>query len=219
MASRICFILTCLIVFAGCYTQLRAPRVHREQRAKSLVKPSVDSVQRFEYYYYNYCNPSEWRPLPFHGSYNPYRPYRPYRRYPVWNRHRLIREYSCWASVHDPWWRGWSPRVLVPHIVYAPAVRPQIEREQVNPRPRIRYTGVRDAPASASTIRSGSTTTESTPTAQPENSRNTKTESTQPTGNSRSTKTQSAEKSEKKEEKSETREEKRSKQRRRGGMR
>ena len=206
MASRICFILTCLIVFAGCYTQLRAPRVHREQRAKSLVKPSVDSVQRFEYYYYNYCNPSEWRPLPFHGSYNPYRPYRPYRRYPVWNRHRLIREYSCWASVHDPWWRGWSPRVLVPHIVYAPAVRPQIEREQVNPRPQIRYTGARGAPASASTIRSGSTTTESTP-------------STQQTENSRSTKTQSAEKSEKKEEKSEKREEKRSTQRRRGGMR
>ena len=207
MASRICFILTCLIAFAGCYTQLRAPRVHREQRVEHPVKPSEKSVQRFEYYYYNYCNPSEWRPLPFHGSYNPYRPYRPYRRYPVWNRHRLIWEYSCWASVHDPWWRGWSPRILVPHIVYAPAVRPQIEREQVNPRPRIRYTGVRDAPASASTIRRGSTKTESTPSTQ------------QTEKNSRSTKTQSAEKSEKKEEKSETREEKRSTQRRRGGMR
>ena len=203
MASRICFILTCLIAFAGCYTQLRAPRVHQEQRVESPVKPSEKSVQRFEYYYYNYYNPSY---LSFYEPYNPYRPYRPYRRYPVWNRHRLIWEYSCWASVHDPWWGGWSPRILVPHIVYAPAVRPQIEREHVNPRPRIRYTGVRDAPASASTIRRGSTTTESTP-------------STQQTENSRSTKTQSAEKLKKKEEKSETREEKRSTQRRRGGMR
>ncbi|MCE2433313.1 MAG: hypothetical protein J4F29_10395 [Candidatus Latescibacteria bacterium] len=205
MASRICIILTCLIAFAGCYTQLRAPRVHREQPAESPVSPSENSVQRFEYYYHNYYNPS---PLPFYGSYNPYRPYRPYRRYPVWNRHRLIWEYSCWASVHDPWWRGWSPRILVPHIVYAPtpAVRPQIAREQVNPRPHIRYTGVRGAPASASTVRSGSTTTESTPT-------------TQQPEKPRSTKTQSAEKSEKKEEKSETREEKRSTKRRRGGMR
>ena len=217
MASRICFILTCIIAFSGCYTQLRAPRVHREQRAESPVKPSENSVQRFEYYYYNYCNPS---PLPFYESYHPYRPYRPYRRYPRWNRHRLIWKYSSWASVYDPWWRGWSPRILVPHIVYAPAptVRPQIEREQVNPRPRIRYTGVRGEPASASTIRSGNTTTESTPTAQPENSRSTKMKSTQQTENSRSTKTQSSEKS-KKEEKSEKREEKRSTQRRRGGMR
>ena len=214
MASRICFILTCLIVFAGCYTQLRAPRVHREQRVEFPIQPSEKSVQRFEYYYYNYCNPS---PLPFYGSYNPYRPYRPYRRYPLWNRHRLIWEYSCWASVYDPWWRGWSPRTLVPHIVYAPAVRPQIEREQVNPRPRIRYTGVRGAPASASAIRSGSTSTESTPTTQPKSSRSTKKESTQQTENSRST--QTSEKSEKKEEKSEKREEKRSTQRRRGGMR
>lgn len=215
MASRICFILTCLIVFAGCYTQLRAPRVHREQRVKSPVKPSEKSVQRFEYYYYNYCNPSD-------RFYRPYRPYRPYRRHPVWNTLSLIWKYSSWASVHDPWWRGWSPRILVPHIIYAPtpAVRPQVEREQVNPRPRIRYTGVRDAPASASSIRRGSTTTESTPsTQQTGNSRNTKTESTQQTGNSRNTKTQSAEKSEKKEEKSETREEKRSTQRRRGEMR
>lgn len=203
MASRICFILTCLIAFSGCYTQLRAPRVHREQRAETPVKPSEKSVQRFEYYYYNYCNPSL---LPFHGSYNPYRPYRPYRRYPVWNRHRLIWKYSSWASVHDPWWRGWSPRILVSHIVYAPAVRPDIEREQVNPRPQIRYTGVRGAPASASAIRKGNTTTESTPT-------------TQQPEKPRSTKTQSAEKSEKKEEKSEKREEKRSTQRRRGGMR
>lgn len=202
MASRICFILTCLIVFAGCYTQLRAPRFQQEQRTETPVQPSEESVQRFEDYYHNYCNPS---PLPFYGSYNPYRPYRPYRRYPVWNRHRLIREYSCWASVYDPWWRGWSPRILVPHIVYAPAVRPQIEREQVNPRPRIRYTGVRGEPASASTVRSGNTTTENTPTTQP--------------GNSRSTKTQTSEKSEKKEEKSEKREEKRSTQRRRGEMR
>ena len=217
MASRICFILTCIIAFTGCYTQLRAPRVHREQRVEFPIKPPEESVQRFEYYYYNYCNPS---PLPFYESYHPYRPYRPYRRYPLWNRHRLIWQYSSWASVYDPWWRGWSPRILVPHIVYAPAVRPDIEREQVNPRPRIRYTGVRGAPASASTIRSGSTTTESTPTTQQTgNSRNTKKESTQQTGNSRSTKTQSAEKSEKKEEKSEKREEKRSTQRRRGGMR
>lgn len=207
MASRICFILTCLVVFAGCYTQLRAPRVHQAQRAESPVKPSENSVQRFEYYYDNYRNPS---PLPF------YEPYRPYRRYPRWNRHSLIWKYSCWASVYDPWWRGWSPRILVPHIVHAPAVRPQIEREQVNPRPRIRYTGVRGEPASASTIRSGSTTTESTPTAQPENSRSTKTKNTQQTGKSSSTKT--SEKS-KKEEKSEKREEKRSTQRRRGEMR
>ncbi len=203
MASRICFLLTCLVVFAGCYTQLRAPRVHQKQRAESPVKPSDKSVQRFEYYYYNYCNPS---PLPFYGSYNPYRPHHPYRRYPVWNRHRLIWKYSSWASVYDPWWRGWSPRILVSHIVYAPAVRPDIEREQVNPRPQIRYTGARGAPASASAIRKDSSTTESTP-------------STQQTGNSRSTKTQSAEKSEKKEEQSEKREEKRSTQRRRGGMR
>ena len=175
MASRICFILTCLIAFSGCYTQLRAPRVHREQRAESPVKPSEDSVKRFEYYYYNYCNSS---PFPF------YEPYRPYRKYPRWNRHRLIWKYSSWASVYDPWWRGWSPRILVPHIVYAPApvVRPQIEREQVNPRPRIRYTGVRGEPASASAIRSGNTTTESTPTTPPENSRSTKTKSTQQTG-------------------------------------
>ena len=214
MASRICFILTCIIAFTGCYTQLRAPRVHREQRAESPIRPPEESVQRFEYYYYNYCNPS---PLPFYGPYNPYRPYRPYRRYPLWNRHRLIWEYSSWASVYDPWWRGWSPRILVPHIVYAPAVRPDIEREQVNPRPRIRYTGVRGGPASASAIRSGSTSTESTQ--QTGNSRSTKKENTQQTGNSRSTKTQSAEKSEKKEEKSEKREEKRSTQRRRGGMR
>lgn len=193
MASRICLILTCLIVFAGCYTQLRAPRVHREQRAESPVSPSENSVKRFEYYYSNYCNPSD-------------RFYSPYRRYPSWNRHRLIWKYSHWASVYDPWWRGWSPRTLVSHIVYAPApaVRPQIEREQINPRPRIRYTGVRGEPASASTVRSGNTTTESTPAAQPENSR--------------STKTQSSEKS-KKEEKSEKREEKRSTQRRRGEMR
>ena len=196
MASRICFILTCLVVFAGCYTQLRAPRVHQKQRADSPVKPSDKSVQRFEDYYYNYCNPSD-------GFYSPYRSYRPYRRYPLWNRHRLIWKYSSWASVYDPWWRGWSPRILVPHIVYAPAVRPQIEREQVNPRPRIRYTGVRGEPASASAIRSGST----------------KKENTQQTENSHSTKTQSAEKSEKKEEQSEKREEKRSTQRRRGGMR
>ncbi len=196
MTSRICFILTCLVVFAGCYTQLRAPRVHQKQRAESPVVPSESSVQRFEYYYYNYCNPSE-------RFYSPYRSYRPYRRYPLWNRHRLIWKYSSWASVYDPWWRGWSPRVLVPHIVYAPVVRPQIEREQVNPRPRIRYTGVRGEPASASAIRSGSTTTEST----------------QQTGNSRSTKTQSTEKSEKKEEQSEKREEKREERRRRGGMR
>lgn len=209
MTSRICLILTCIIAFSGCYTQLRAPRVQQKQRAESPVKPSENSVQRFEDYYYNYCNPS---PFPF------YEPYRPYRRYPLWNRHRLVWEYSYWASVYDPWWRGWSPRVLVPHIVYAPApaVRPQIEREQVNPRPRIRYTGVRGEPASASAIRSGSTTTESTPTAQPGNSRSTKKESTQQTGNSRSTKTQS---SEKKEEKSEKREEKREERRRRGGMR
>ena len=209
MAPRICFILTCLIVFAGCYTQLRAPRVQQKQRAESPVKPSENSVQRFEYYYYNYCNPSEWRPLRFYGSYNPYRPYRPYRRYPVWNRHRLIWKYSCWATVYDPWWRGWSPRILVPHIVYAPVVRPRIEtdwNEKPNLRPPIRHTGVRGTPASASTIRSGSTKTESTPT-------------TQQTGNSRSTKTQSSEKSEKKEEKSEKREEKRSTQRRRGEMR
>ena len=203
MASRICFILTCIIAFTGCYTQLRAPRVHREQRVEFPIQPPEESVQRFEYYYYNYCNPS---PLPFYGSYNPYRPYRPYRRYPLWNRHRLIWEYSCWASVYDPWWRGWSPRILVPHMVYAPAVRPDIEREQVNPRPQIRYTGVRGAPASASAIRKGNTTTESTPT-------------TQQPEKPRSTKTQSAEKSEKKEEKSEKREEKRSTQRRRGGMR
>ena len=212
MASRICFILTCIIVFAGCYTQLRAPRVQQEQRAESPIQPSDKSVQRFEYYYYNYCNPSD-------GFYSPYRSYRPYRRYPLWNRHRLIWKYSSWASVYDPWWRGWSPRILVPHIVYAPApaVRPQIEREQVNPRPRIRYTGVRGEPASASAIRSGNTTTESTQ--QTGNSRSTKKENTQQTGNSRSTKTQSAEKSEKKEEQSEKREEKRSTQRRRGGMR
>ena len=213
MVSRICFILTCLIVFAGCYTQLRAPRVQQEQRAESPIQPSEKSVQRFEDYYYNYCNPSD-------RFYSPYRSYRPYRRYPQWNRHRLIWIYSSWASVYDPWWRGWSPRILVPHIVYTPAVRPQIEREQVNPRPRIRYTGVRGEPASASTIRRGSTTTESTPsTQQTENSRSTKKENTQQTGNSRSTKTQSAEKSEKKEEQSEKREEKRSTQRRRGGMR
>ncbi len=212
MASRICFILTCLVVFSGCYTQLRAPRVHQKQRAESPVVPSDKSVQRFEDYYYNYCNPSD-------GFYSPYRSYRPYRRYPLWNRHRLIWKYSSWASAYDPWWRGWSPRVLVPHIVYAPApiVRPQIEREQVNPRPRIRYTGVRGEPASASAIRSGSTTTESTQ--QTGNSRSTKKENTQQTGNSRSTKTQSAEKSEKKEEQSEKREEKRSTQRRRGEMR
>ena len=212
MASRICFILTCIIVFAGCYTQLRAPRVQQEQHAESPIQPSDKSVQRFEYYYYNYCNPSD-------GFYSPYRSYRPYRRYPLWNRHRLIWKYSSWASVYDPWWRGWSPRILVPHIVYAPApaVRPQIEREQVNPRPRIRYTGVRGEPASASAIRSGNTTTESTQ--QTGNSRSTKKENTQQTGNSRSTKTQSAEKSEKKEEQSEKREEKRSTQRRRGGMR
>ena len=212
MASRICFILTCLIVFAGCYTQLRAPRVHREQRVEFPIQPSEKSVQRFEYYYYNYCNPSD-------GFYSPYRSYRPYRRHPVWNTLSLIWRYSSWASVYDPWWRGWSPRTLVPHIVYAPAVRPQIEREQVNPRPRIRYTGVRGAPASASAIRSGSTSTESTPTTQPKSSRSTKKESTQQTENSRSTKTQTSEKSEKKEEKSEKREEKRSTQRRRGGMR
>ena len=210
MTSRICFILTCLVVFSGCYTQLRAPRVHQKQRAESPVVPSDKSVQRFEDYYYNYCNPSD-------GFYSPYRSYRPYRRYPLWNRHRLIWKYSSWASVYDPWWRGWSPRVLVPHIVYAPVVRPQIEREQVNPRPRIRYTGVRGEPASASAIRSGSTTTESTQ--QTGNSRSTKKENTQQTGNSRSTKTQSAEKSEKKEEQSEKREEKRSTQRRRGEMR
>ncbi len=210
MASRICFILTCLVVFSGCYTQLRAPRVHQKQRAESPVVPSESSVQRFEDYYYNYCNLSE-------RFYSPYRSYRPYRRYPLWNRHRLIWKYSSWASVYDPWWRGWSPRVLVPHIVYAPVVRPQIEREQVNPRPRIRYTGVRGEPASASAIRSGSTTTESTQ--QTGNSRSTKKENTQQTGNSRSTKTQSAEKSEKKEEQSEKREEKRSTQRRRGEMR
>jgi hypothetical protein len=93
--------------------------------------------------------------------------------------------------------------------VYAPAVRPRIEtdwNEKPNLRPPIRHTGVRGTPASASTIRSGSTKTESTPT-------------TQQTGNSRSTKTQSSEKSEKKEEKSEKREEKRSTQRRRGEMR
>ena len=212
MASRICFILTCIIVFAGCYTQLRAPRVQQEQRAESPIQPSEKSIQRFEYYYYNYCNPSD-------RFYSPYRSYRPYRRYPQWNRHRLIWKYSSWASVYDPWWRGWSPRILVPHIVYAPApaVRPQIEREQVNPRPRIRYTGIRGEPASASAIRSGSTTTESTQ--QTGNSRSTKKENTQQTGNSRSTKTQSAEKSEKKEEQSEKREEKRSTQRRRGGMR
>ena len=209
MASRICFTLTCIIAFAGCYTQLRAPRVHQEQRAESPIVPSENSVQRFEYYYYNHCNPS---PFPF------YEPHRPYRRYPRWNRHHLIWKYSCWASVYDPWWRGWSPRILVPHIVYAPAVRPDIEREQINPRPQIRYTGVRGAPASASTIRSGSTKTESTPTTQPENSSSTKKKSTQQTGNSRSTKTQSSEKS-KKEDKSEKREEKRSTQRRRGGMR
>ena len=210
MASRICFILTFLVVFAGCYTQLRAPRVHQKQRAESPVKPSDKSVQRFEYYYYNYCNPSD-------GFYSPYRSYKPYRRYPLWNRHRLIWKYSSWASVYDPWWRGWSPRILVPHIVYAPAVRPQIEREQVTPRPRIRYTGVRGEPASASAIRSRSTKTENTQ--QTGNSRSTKTENTQQTGNSRSTKTQSAEKSEKKEEQSEKREEKRSTQRRRGEMR
>ena len=212
MASRICFILTCLVVFAGCYTQLRAPRVHQKQRAESPAKPSDKSVQRFEYYYYNYCNPSD-------GFYSPYRSYRPYRRHPVWNTFSLIWKYSSWASVYDPWWRGWSPRILVPHIIYAsaPAVRPQIEREQVNPRPRIRYTGVRGEPASASAIRSGSTTTESTQ--QTGNSRSTKKENTQQTGSSRSTKTQSAEKSEKKEEPSEKREEKRSTQRRRGGMR
>ena len=212
MASRICFILTCIIVFAGCYTQLRAPRVQQEQRAESPIKPSEKSVQRFEYYYYNYCNPSD-------GFYSPYRSYRPYRRHPAWNTLSLIWKYSSWASVYDPWWRGWSPRILVPHIVYAPApaVRPQIEREQVNPRPRIRYTGVRGEPASASAIRSGNTTTESTQ--QTGNSRSTKKENTQQTGNSRSTKTQSAEKSEKKEEQSEKREEKRSTQRRRGGMR
>ena len=215
MASRICLTLICLVVFAGCYTQLRAPRVQQKQRAESPASPTEDSVQRFEYYYHNYCNPS---PLRFYEPYHPYRPYRPYRLYSRWNRHRLVWEYSSWASVHDPWWRGWSPRVLVPHIVYAPAerIRPRIEREQVNPRPHIRYTGVRGEPASASAIRSGSTTTESTPTAQPENSRSTKTESTQQTGNSRSTKTQS---SEKKEEKSEKREEKREERRRRGGMR
>ncbi len=207
MVSRICIILTCLITCAGCYTQLRAPRVHQEQRAESPAQPSEDTVQRFEYYYHNYCNPSEWRPLPFYGSYRPYRPYSPYRPYPVWNRHRLIWEYSCWASVYDPWWRGWSPRILVPHIVYAPPVRPQIELEQPNPRPRIRYTGVRGAPASASTVRSGSTTTERTPTTQqPEKPRSTKTQA-------------SSEKSEKEEEKSEEREEKRSTQRRRGEMR
>ncbi len=210
MASRICFILTCLVIFAGCYTQLRAPRVHQKQRVESPVKPSDKSVQRFEDHYYNYCNPSD-------GFYSPYRSYRPYRRYPLWNRHRLIWKYASWASVYDPWWRGWSPRILVPHIVYAPAVRPQIEREQVNPRPRMRYTGVRGEPASASAIRSGSTTTESTQ--QTGNSRSTKKENTQQTGNSRSTKTQSAEKSEKKEEQSEKREEKRSTQRRRGEMR
>ena len=192
MASRICFILTCLIAFAGCYTQLRAPRVQQEQRTESPVSPTEDSVQRFEYYYYNHCNPS---PFPF------YEPHRPYRLYSRWNRHRLVWEYSYWASVYDPWWRGWSPRILVPHIVYAPAIRPQIEREQVNPRPRIRYTGIRGEPASASIVRSGSTTTEST----------------QQTENSRSTKTQSS--SEKKEEKSEKREEKREERRRRGGMR
>ena len=213
MASRICFILTCLIVFSGCYTQLRAPRVHREQRAESPASPSENSVKRFEYHYYNYCNPSD-------RFYSPYRYYSPYRRYPSWNRHRLIWKYSSWASAYDPWWRGWSPRTLVSHIVYAPApiVRPQIERERVNSRPRIRYTGVRGEPASASTVRSGNTTTESTPAARPENSRSTKTKNTQQTGNSRSTKTQSSEKS-KKEEKSEKREEKRSTQRRRGEMR
>ena len=137
MASRICFILTCLIVFAGCYTQLRAPRVQQKQRAESPVSPSENSVQRFEYYYHNYCNPSEWRPLRFYGSYNPYRPYSSYRRYPVWNRHRLIWKYSCWATVYDPWWRGWSPRILVPHIVYAPAVRPRIETDW-NEKPNLR---------------------------------------------------------------------------------
>ena len=212
MASRICFILTCLIVFSGCYTQLRAPRVHREQRAESPASPSENSVKRFEYHYYNYCNPTD-------RFYSPYRYYSPYRRYTSWNRHRLIWKYSSWASAYDPWWRGWSPRTLVSHIVYAPApiVRPQIEREQVNPRPRIRYTGVRGEPASASAIRSGSTTTESTQ--QTGNSRSTKKENTQQTGNSRSTKTQSAEKSEKKEEQSEKREKKRSTQRRRGEMR
>ena len=215
MTSRICLILTCLIAFAGCYTQLRAPRVQQKQRAESPASPTEDSVQRFEYYYYNYCNPS---PLRFYDPYRPYRQHRPYRLYSRWHRHRLVWEYSYWASVYDPWWRGWSPRILVPHIVYAPApvVRPRIEREEVNPRPRIRYTGVRGEPASASAIRSGSTTTESTPTARTENSGSTKTESTQQTGNSRSTKTQS---SEKKEEKSEKREEKREERRRRGGMR
>ena len=154
MTSRICLILTCLIAFSGCYTQLRAPRVQQEQRAESPASPTEDSVQRFEYYYYNYCNPS---PLRFYEPYRPYRPHRPYRLYSRWNRHRLVWEYSYWASVYDPWWRGWSPRILVPHIVYTPVVRirPQIEREQVNPRPRIRYTGVRGEPASASAIRSG----------------------------------------------------------------
>jgi hypothetical protein len=102
-------------------------------------------------------------------------------------------------------------RILVPQVVYASAVRPRVllredRIELPNPRPRVRHTGLNGAPASASTIRTGSTTTKSTP-------------STQATGNSGSTKSQPPPEKKEDEGKSEKRDEKRTEGRKRGGMR
>ncbi len=201
MTSRICMILICLIALAGCYTQIRPPRVQQERRPESGVPPSADSAQRFEYYYRNYCDPFAWRPSPYYELYL----YSPYLRYPSWGGHRLIWQYSRWATAYDPWWQGWQPHILAHHLAHTPAVRPHgtSRREQPNPRPRIRYTGVRGEPASASAVRAGSTTTRTT----------------QKTGNSGSTKTQPTSEKSKEKSKSEKREEKREGQRRRGGMR
>lgn len=209
MILRVWLVLVCLIAFNGCYTQIRPPGVQEDPRVDAPLPPSDVSVQQFEYYHHqrhhDYCDPFDLRSVPF---YEPCLP-RSYTRYPPWRRNRLVWEYSCWATVYDPWWRGYPPRILIPQIVYASAVRSRVvEREeqvaQPNPRPNVRHTGL--TPASASTVRTGSTTTKSTP-------------STQSTGSSGSTKTQPPPKKKEDEDKSGKREEKRTEPRRRGGMR
>ena len=210
MTLRVWLMLVCLIAFNGCYTQIRPPGVQKDRGVDAPLPPSDVSVQRFEYYHhthYDYCDPFDLRSVPF------YEPGLPNfcARYPSWRRNRLLWEYSCWATVYDPRWRGYLPRILIPQVVYASAVRPPVTVredwiEQPNPRPRIRHTGLSSPPVSASTVRTGTTTTKSTL-------------STQTTSKSGSTKTQPPPAKKEDEDKSEKREEKRTTQRRRGGMR
>lgn len=209
MISRIGCGMICLFLLSGCYTQIRSPNARKEHKAEVRVPPTPVSVQRFEYYNlnvpYDYCDPFRSRTVPIYLSCLP----RTRTRYPYWWRDRLVWEYSSWATVYDPWWRGCPPRVVVPRVIYASVPR-DTDRgelagrmERVTPRPNPRRNGIEGVPPPPPANRTQRPTTTRT--------------SNPPKGNSGSAKTQPQPK--KKDDEEEKREEKRAERRKRGGMR